>query len=287
MIIIKMLGGLGNQMFTLALMIKLQNLNKDVKLDMQDIDEYLSEHGWDDATKVFNIKYYEAEKKEISEYYIDGEDINKKIFRKIRKLQKKYYVEDTTGNYDKKIFSFDNIYLMGYWQSYKYFEEIKKKIIYAFSFPIPTSKDNVLCMDKIRQSTNSISIHIRLGDYLEGINREIYGGICTEEYYDAAISYFENKYGNCTFFLFSNDKDYIKKFLDRENFFIVDCNNEKNAWADMYLMTQCNHNIIANSSFSWWGAWLNQHKNKEVVAPKKWINTKEMKDICPPEWIRL
>lgn len=117
--------------------------------------------------------------------------------------------------------------------------------------------------------------------------REIRGDICTETYYKKAIKYFEDKYKDVIFFVFSNDIEWVKENFCAKNMVIADVNDEMNGMSDMYLMTQCKHNIIANSSFSWWGAWLNQNEGQEVIAPNKWLNTMEMKDICCERWKKL
>ncbi len=101
----------------------------------------------------------------------------------------------------------------------------------------------------------------------------------TKDYYDKAVSYFQTKYGDVTFFVFSNDMEWAKQNIKADKLCFVECNTGKDSWKDMYLMTQCKHNIIANSSFSWWGAWLNQNKDKEVIAPSLWLYHADNKDM--------
>lgn len=272
MLTINCIGGIGNQMFQIALGESFKIRNKSVCLDTGLLDSYSRERDWEQAYKLFNINIP----------IVKCGRVKKKIY----KILNQYYVEHESGNFESKLFALDNGYLDGCWQSYKYFKNYRIEICNIFKFPA-IDKKNQCYLEQIKNVQTSISLHVRMGDYLQGINKDIYGGICTEEYYSRAICYFKENYHGCHFFVFSNDKDYIQKYKDDEYFTIVDCNDEKNAWQDMYLMTQCTHNIVANSSFSWWGAWLNQHDNKEIIAPKKWINTKEMKDICPENWIRL
>ena len=142
-------------------------------------------------------------------------------------------------------------------------------------------------LEKISAEPCAVSLHIRLGDYTTPVNKEFFGGICTEEYYKNAVEYIKQKYENPKFFIFSNGEGNITEVLPDIDYELVNINDENTGWADMYLMSQCKHNIIANSSFSWWGAWLNQNENKTVVAPQKWINGQKMPDICPSEWIRI
>ena len=135
--------------------------------------------------------------------------------------------------------------------------------------------------------THSVSIHVRRGDYLSETNQKIYGRICTLDYYKKAIRYFEEKYEDVTFFVFSNDLEWAKENLEMKKSCFVDCNTEETAIYDMYLMSECRDNIIANSSFSWWGAWMNSHEEKEVIAPSKWLNTVEVRDIWCEGWKKL
>lgn len=135
--------------------------------------------------------------------------------------------------------------------------------------------------------TNSVSIHIRRGDYLSEINQGLYGGICTEMYYAKAITYICNKIDQPSFFVFSNEIDWVKNNVDIPNPTYIDFNNGADSWQDMFLMSQCKHNIIANSSFSWWGAWLNRNTNKIVITPSRFINLEEDSDIIPDAWIRI
>ena len=111
--------------------------------------------------------------------------------------------------------------------------------------------------------------------------------ICTDAYYEKAIEYFTEKYEDPTFFVFSNEPQKVTDVINVPNAVIVDVNDELTAWADMYLMSQCHHNVIANSSFSWWGAWLNENPHKEVIAPQKWLNGERTPDICPDTWLRF
>ena len=119
------------------------------------------------------------------------------------------------------------------------------------------------------------------------INQGLYGGICTEMYYAKAITYICNKIDQPSFFVFSNEIDWVKNNVDIPNPTYIDFNNGADSWQDMFLMSQCKHNIIANSSFSWWGAWLNSGQEKLVIAPKKWFNNHEINDIVCESWIKI
>ena len=284
MIVIRFMGGLGNQMFQYALYEKIKKMNKKVMGDIYDsykqdklrkFDLYIFE----------NINLVEADRDIRNQYSQQAKKLFNRILGKCFPTMKKIYFEKTL-NYDEHIWKLKDTYLQGYWQSERYFADIRQELLEKFTFPNINDEVNLDYIKQIKQSV-SVSIHVRRGDYLSEVNKKIYGNICTLEYYQKSIDYFENKYDDVKFFVFSNDIQWTKAHLKMRDVVYVEGNSEENGYKDMYLMTQCKHNIIANSSFSWWGAWLNQNEKKEVIAPNKWINTEEMKDIWCKEWKRF
>jgi len=175
---------------------------------------------------------------------------------------------------------------MGTWQSEKYFQGAEQEVREALTF-----KENLL-NDKTRQlkeklaQCESVSLHVRRDDYLSSHYAKGFGGICTLPYYKAAVDYIKEHVAIPIFFVFSDDIDWCRVNLDIPNAVFVDWNKGKESWQDLFLMSKCHHNIIANSSFSWWGAWLNSNPNKIVVAPKTWWNGIK-DDVVPDNWIRL
>ena len=150
-------------------------------------------------------------------------------------------------------------------------------------------EENQKVLDKIK-STNSISLHIRRGDYvIKKRYQEVYAE-CTLDYYKRGVEEITKRYENPTLFIFSDDPDWVKANLklDYESVY-VDINSGEKSYADMRLMSSCNHNVIANSSFSWWGAWLNNNPEKIVIAPEKWFKDDSInqKDVIPESWIRI
>lgn len=186
---------------------------------------------------------------------------------------------------------FDNLsanqYLLGHFQSYKFFEEYRDSILkeFRFSKEMLSSKTNHASIE-IRKC-NSVSLHVRRGDYLNGYYYETLGKVCNIDYYKRAVEYICKKLDNPYFFVFSDDPEYVAENLQIKNATYIDFNIGDDSWQDMYLMSQCNHNIIANSTFSWWGAWLNENPQKIVVAPNRWFANMENDEIVLPEWIRL
>lgn len=174
----------------------------------------------------------------------------------------------------------------GTWQSEKYFIEAKETILRAFTFRSDLISARTFAVKKLIDDTTSVSIHIRRDDYLSCDYRNGFGGICTLEYYHRAIMYISQRCEKITFFIFSDDPQWARENMTIENCIVVDHNKGSNSWQDMYLMHCCKHNIIANSTFSWWGAYLNPNREKIVIAPRVWWNGID-DDVVPSGWIRL
>lgn len=290
MVIVKLMGGLGNQMFQYSLARALLANGKDVRIDCSGFQSQAKE----DTVRNyeldrFNIKVDKASEEEVSHYN-----------NKIQKLL--YYIQTITGFkisklliesehcYFPQITQMDEKYLIGYWQSEKYFTSIRDKLIQDFSFDdIQLSEKNVQLRNEILSVKNPVAVHIRGGDYNNSNNRSIYGNICTAEYYHKAFEYIESRLDDVIYYLFTNDLEWAKQIisLNTPQVKVVDWNIGEDSWIDMYIMSLCKHNIIANSSFSWWSAWLNQNQDKIVIAPKRWQNGNDIKDIVPEQWMRF
>lgn len=292
--IIRMTGGLGNQMFQYALYLRLKAQGKEVKLD--DKTEYEGRNARPILLWVFGIEYPAASRDEINEI-TDGfmfftHRVRRKLFGR-RTLE--YHERDC--NFDEQVLKREPAYLTGYFQSERYFAEIEDQVRGAFRFS-DRIWDGISeeLRQKIREyqreieSRVCVSVHIRRGDYLE--NNEVYGGICTEAYYQKAIAVMREKYPEAVFYMFSNEPKWVEKWAaetleDGTEFVVVEGTTEDTGYLDLLLMSRCRHHIIANSSFSWWGAWLNPNKEKTVIAPARWINHRDMKDIYTKEMIKV
>lgn len=290
--IIRMSGGLGNQMFQYALYLKLRSLGKEVKFD--DINEYRSENVRPIMLSVFGIEYPRASWQEIVEFTDGSMDIWKRIRRNIFGRKAIEYCE--SGFYDPQVLSFDSMYLRGSFQSEKYFADMKEEVRDTYRFPelermhLPEKLYNSTMgyLDQIAGS-EAVGIHMYRSD--SRTDEELYEGICTEKYYAGAVKYIQEKYPDATFFIFSNEPKWVKKLVDqlvksqiteemtrtqikemKKRFVMVETNTEYTGYLDMMLMSKCRHNVISNSSFSWWAAWLNDNKEKIVIAPSRWNN---------------
>lgn len=294
MIIIRMTGGLGNQMFEYALYLKLRAMGKEVKFD--DITEYELDNARPVMLWAFDISYPKAKKEEINEITDGFMKLSHRIRRKLfGRKSLEYHEKDC--NYDEQILLKDPAYLTGYFQSEKYFRDVAGEVRKAFTFSdrIWENLDGEI-KQRIKtylgqiENTVSVSVHVRRGDYIE--KEEIYGGICTEKYYKAAIEYMEKQFPDGCFYLFSNEPEWVKSWI-KENygednrFIIIEGTTEETGYLDLLLMSRCKGHIIANSSFSWWGAWLDDCYEKKVIAPAKWANNQEFIDIYWENMIKI
>ncbi len=297
--IIRMSGGLGNQMFQYALYMKLCSLGKEVKFD--DINEYRSDDTRPIMLALFGIDYPRATWDEIIEFTDGSMKILKRIERKIFGRRAIEYYEN--GFYDPQVLQFDSMYLRGNFQSEKYFEDIKDEVRALYQFPdleelhLPEKlyKSTKTCLDAI-ESTEAVGIHMYRSD--SRLDEELYEGICTEKYYEGAVRFVQEKYPDAVFYVFSNEPKWVRGWVEylienqlhenmdreqiralEERFVMVEANTEHTGYLDMMLMSKCKHNVISNSSFSWWASWLNANPDKLVVAPDKWVNDRESSDV--------
>ena len=294
MIVVKVFGGLGNQMFQYALgkYLAIKN-NSDLYLDLSWYSINKSSTKRKFQLDIFNTEFKIANSKIIS----DSKPFILRLLNTVLIRLKLGTVQ--THNYfieDKFSFnsSFEKIrnycYVNGYWQSPLYFQSIESIIREDFKFPMLQHSSNIDIEEKIKK-TNSVGIHLRRGDFINSKHHGIHG-ICSLEYYQSTISYVSNKIDEAVFFIFSDDVEWVKENFNFDSrSYYISGNNGTNSYIDMQLMSGCKHNIIANSSFSWWGAWLNTNSDKIIIAPKQWFFceslNKQTNDLMPETWIRL
>ena len=292
MIIVKISGGLGNQLFQFSfgryLSIK---LSTEAKFDIQTISNSNRHTPRSFGLGDLNLKIDIAETNNFKNINLFiGHELLSKIERKLVQimpfLNRNYVVQNLYKSQYNKLNYRDNCYYDGYWQSEKYFEPIKDILRKELEFTPILNSHNTAHLNEIK-SSRSVSIHIRRGDYISHkSNMDLYKS-CSLEYYRAAIDYLENKIAQPLFYIFSDDPEWTKNNFKGEKFRIMD-NNSQSPAIDLFLMKKCQHNIIANSSFSWWAAWLNSNSNKIVIAPTKWYNNNwSDKDIIPESWTKI
>ncbi len=280
MVIIQLKGGMGNQMFQYALYKQLKKLGRDVKID--DVNGFIGDKLRVPVLQNIGVEYDRATPEEVIEITDSRMDILSRIRRKLTG-RKTFRIDEESGIFDPRILEVEHAYLVGYWQSDKYFpdEDVVRQLREDFE-----KRPQEIMQDSVSWTTlqqveccESVSLHVRRTDYIDKEHNHIHN-ICSETYYKNAIDEVRNKFPNAVFFIFTDDKEWCKKHFRGPNFFVVDLDEaNKTDIAEMTLMSKCKHHIIANSSFSWWAAWLNDDPSKMVIAPNKWINNKAMDDI--------
>jgi hypothetical protein len=291
MIISKLLGGLGNQMFQYATakIIAVKH-NTVLKYDLRGL------FAGEDVRKtyeldIFGIPEVQANRKEYFPFYRESIFGSKTLWNFLKKSRKivMYKEPDFIYNPGLIINSTPNMLLRGLFQSEKYFAHKRDLILKEFTFKKPLEGKNLELVRKFRNK-NSVAVHIRRGEFAanKDINQKI--GTTSMEYYNKAIDFINQKVENPVFYIFSDSPDWVKgNFELLKDATVINWNTGKESYRDMQLMSLCKHNIIANSTFSWWGAWLNQNPEKIVIAPKQWFSgwDYDTKDLIPENWIRL
>jgi hypothetical protein len=263
----------------------------ELKIDISDFSEYWLHQGFE-LDKIFNCQINLATSKDLVNL------LGLRGHHKIRGLlsrsslswfrSKEFIVEPHFEYWPELSSSPEKSYIRGYWQSEKYFLDIANELRADFAFKNPMTAKNLELAKKI-EGENSVSLHIRRGDYVKNPKASALYGTCTLDYYSEAMQLMIGKLGMPHVFIFSDDIDWAKDnlLISAPHTFVYQ-NIGIDSYRDMQLMSLCKHNIIANSSFSWWGAWLNPSESKIVIAPRKWFSADiNDGDLIPEKWIRI
>jgi hypothetical protein len=289
-ITVNIIGGLGNQMFQYAFgyAVSKEN-NANIKLEISGFNAY--DHRYY-ALDLFNVennsefksKYAFLLNKINSKHKSILSKASSKLLRRLLRFTKFYYQEREEFVFDQGVFNLKtNTFFYGYWQNEKYFKKYRKELLKIFKLK------NIHSQTKDYQQriieSESASLHIRRGDFINSAH-----DTCSIEYYKKAVMEILKTNKRAHFFIFSDDIHWVKNnlnFIDNKTLVILESDIPDHE--EIYLMSQCKYNIIANSSFSWWGAWLNLNSDKKVIAPKKWIksSTLNTSDLIPTSWVRL
>lgn len=279
MLIIKYNGGLGNQIFQYVFgASKAKELGVELSFDMSFFKKHSKKRPY--MMGIFGIKSKENKDFRAPLYWTLRKTIKGDKFLGLNIYRESAFIFEEKSKNIK-----DNTFIEGFFQSAKYFDdEIIKNL--NFIAPINSKTQEI---ENSMQGLNTVSIHIRRGDYVsKAVYKNLYNEL-TVAHYKSAIEIIKEKVENPVFYVFSDDPIWAKENLGIEATF-VSHNSGNDSWQDMYLMSKCKHNIIANSSFSYWGAMLNKNENKIVIAPKKWFNGDSIenstKDIYPENWIK-
>lgn len=265
--IIKLSGGLGNQMFQYAFGVALRHAGNEVLYDNFWYDE-INKSKKERATK----RNYELAVFQANVPLADAKQIKKcrrehflgiRLFGFLRRLSSRVVKARISRNYQSELLSLKNdAYLIGVFANNTYFDDYRQELIHDFSLKEEMSAANLDMLNKIKE-TNSVSLHIRRGDYVK------LGITCNLNYYYKAIDYICSQTENPHFYIFSDDVNWVRDNLKISHpHTFVDINDGKTGYFDMELMKNCRHNITANSTFSWWAAYLNQNPQKIALAPK-------------------
>ncbi len=292
MVISNIIGGLGNQMFQYAAARALAlRHGTSLRLDVSGFANYTLHQGFE-LQRVFDCAIEEASAAEVRKTL--GWQASPKVRRILSRpgfswLRRRELVVEPYFNYWPGFEAVPNdCYLIGYWQSEKYFAGHEATIREDFTFRRPLQARNEELAAAMRD-TNSVSLHIRRGDYAKNPKTLATHGLCSLDYYGAAVKYIAERVASPTFFVFSDDISWAQENLKMVSpCEFIGHNQRADSYIDMQLMSACKHHISANSSFSWWGAWLNPNPQKIVVAPRGWFaNGTAVDDLIPDGWIRL
>lgn len=292
MIIIELMGGLGNQMFQYATGRKLAlERNVELKLDISNFDH--------DSKRTYRLNHFNT-----IDAIASGEEI--KVLRRydrpslstipsflkerLKPYYRRHHVKEQQFEYDPNLRNIGNdAYLSGYWQTEKYFSDIRDILRKEFTLKDRLDEANLELLSRIL-GKNSVSLHIRRGDYITDHKTFQYHGTCSNEYYQNAIGLVGRNIEDPHFFIFSDDMAWVKRnFPISYPHEFVSHNGEEKDYLDMILMLHCRHHIIANSSFSWWGAWLGESGDATIIAPLQWFRNPSLgnRDLLPESWLRI
>lgn len=283
MVIVKIKCGLGNQMFQYA-------LGKRLALDWQ--DELKVDLSWFDNIKTgdiprdleidgFNVVLNEATEVEIAQAM---PSIFSRTIDKIRgRMNRNHFYRFYAKILKKK----NQVYLDGYFQSYKYFETIRDVLLAEFTLKNGYHREVDSIKSEIEKAEQSVAVHIRRGDF--ATIRKGYNGLCDLAYYQKALEIVKNKFPNVQLFIFSDDIEWAKANLKFSSPMVFVSNPALNPAEELWLMGLCKHQIIANSTFSWWAAWLNKNPQKIVVSPSRWLVAEDIKtdNLLSSSWIKI
>jgi hypothetical protein len=296
-VVARLFGGLGNQMFQYATARALAlRRGAALKLDITAFTE-IGSH---------TERQYELDFLQIQASTADDADLGQ--FGRVRKTKvlwldrvlRRLRIDRSIGAwpmYRERHFQFDPavpelrapVYLDGYWQSERYFSDIAALLRQEFSAKAPLDPQNAAFERRI-DAVNAVSLHVRRGDYVANPGASRVHGICQLDYYQRALDHISLHAEAPHLFVFSDDQQWTRANLGlAAAMTFVDVNPQDRGYRDMSLMARCRHHIIANSSFSWWGAWLNPSREKIVVAPERWFSDtrNDTRDLIPPSWVRL
>ncbi len=293
MVISNIIGGLGNQMFQYAAARSLAVAKgQSLYLDVSGFADYRLHNGFE-LSRIFDCKF-----ELVTEHHLK-QVLGWRSFQPVRRvlrrsqmaaLRNEHFIVEPHFHYWPGFFDSPNdCYLVGYWQSEKYFKSIEKIIHREFTFNTPLAGINAHLATQISEG-DTVSLHIRRGDFASNTKTKATHGLISLSYYKNVIERISHEIELPKFFVFSDDISWAKENLSMPYpCQFIGHNRGAESYIDMHLMSLCQHHIIANSSFSWWGAWLSSRPGKRVFFPAKWFanGSTNTSTLCPADWVRV
>ncbi len=291
MVIVHLMGGLGNQLFQYAAGRELSSrLQAELKLETSGYDK-------GKTTRTYMLRHFRIQEKKASKDEIRLFKRHSRLNRFFERLGLKetysLLKEHPVPNRMPQFFSIQgHVLLRGFWQSETYFEHVSPLVRQELTLREPPVDTKNTAMLKQIADTQSVAIHFRRGDYVSDRNIQKFHGTCSETYYRNAIALIQSNVDHPFFFVFSDEPDWVAEHVKLDVPHCIVCHNSSDeAHKDLHLMRHCRHFIVANSSFSWWGAWLGDDEHKIVIAPKRWFqripDDADDSHIIPKTWLKL
>ncbi len=290
-IITRLKGGLGNQLFQYAAGLRLAFMrNTQLKLDVSKLDDPTIHTPRTYELGALAVTARLASAGEIEAAAASRDGLRARLSARWSRGRSGSAAVERGFKFDPQVLRLpDGVLLHGYWQSERYFEEISDLVRREFAFREPPIGLNAELFGEIA-ACNSISLHVRRGDYMTNPDAHAMHGVCPLDYYRRAVEYIGSKVSDPVVYLFSDEPEWVRENLQLSGPMRLVHHNGLSAGAeDLRLMSRCSHHIIANSTFSWWGAWLNPSPEKIVIAPKRWFADESLDaaDLIPPGWLKL
>lgn len=273
-----MTGGLGNQMFIYAFYLSMKRRFPSTRIDLSDMAYYNVHNGYE-MHRVFGLPHTEFCTKRWLKKIIE--------FLFFKTILERKQPEGNSAPYERRYF-WPWIYFKGFFQSENFFADVVDDVRRAFTFSADKANERTRRLLTEIAACPSVSLHVRRGDYLQPKHFASVGGVCGADYYRNAVAEVQRRVRGARFFVFSDDMDWVRQNIALPpNSLFVDWNKAEESWQDMFLMSACQHHVISNSTFSWWGAWLGSFKNKLVLAPRIWFKHKATPYIYSQDWVMV
>jgi Glycosyl transferase family 11 len=292
--VVMIFNGLGNQMSQYAFYLQKKQISESTRYIFSKKSNNI--HNGYELHNVFGIKYHDSFTNKILYGIFNIVSYKKYAFisKSVTAISNLFGIEVINENDD---YNFKPQYLVparkgikfyvGGWHSEKYFINVKHVVLNTFQFSLEgIGKENLEVLELIKAS-NSVSVHVRRGDFLDSNNFNKLGAVCTLNYFIKAIEKMRTLVDNPKFFFFTNDHSWVNENFDGPDYSVIDINTKINSWKDMFLISNCPNQIDSNGSFSWWSSWLNKNGNPVVIVPRNFLSGRHFEDMYPSNWIQL